>query len=66
MLGSIYLQKRNFFDNSNYKSLQNVSLENSILPDALKNKNIYGLKTKVDFIDIGIPEDYEKIQKYKF
>ena len=46
MLGSIYLQKK-FFDNSNYKSLQNVSLENSILPDALKNKNIYGLKTKL-------------------
>jgi len=39
-----------------------VSLENDVFPKLIV-KSIYGMRVKVFFIDIGIPEDYKKFQE---
>ena len=43
---------------------KNISLENEILPELIKNHSVYGYIDDGDFIDIGIPEDYQKAQSY--
>ena len=62
----VYLFTKHFFSGFRYKSFKNLSLENTILMNELKNKNIYGLYTKESLIDIGIPEDYKRIQNFHF
>jgi len=41
---------------------KNISLENQILPGLIKNHSVYGYIDDGDFIDIGVPEDYQKAQ----
>lgn len=64
--GGVYLFSKSFFNDLTYNSLENLSLEDTILPNELNKKYIYGLETKEILIDIGVPEDYKKIQKLDF
>jgi NDP-sugar pyrophosphorylase family protein len=40
------------------------SLENTLFPALLNNHNLQFIRINADFIDIGIPEDYEKCKHY--
>jgi NDP-sugar pyrophosphorylase family protein len=40
------------------------SLENILFPALLNNHNLKFIRINADFIDIGIPEDYEKCKHY--
>ena len=40
------------------------SLENTLFPALLNNHNLQFVRINEDFIDIGIPEDYEKCKHY--
>lgn len=61
--GGIYFMKKsvlwNFIKNF---SGQFISLETEIFPQFLKNNELFGLPLGGCFIDIGIPEDYQKAQ----
>lgn len=61
--GGIYFMKKsvlwNFIKNF---SGQFISLETEIFPQLLKNNELFGLPLGGCFIDIGIPEDYQKAQ----
>lgn len=41
------------------------SIENDLFPELVKAKKLYGKKIKSNFIDIGIPEDFENFCKLK-
>jgi D-glycero-alpha-D-manno-heptose 1-phosphate guanylyltransferase len=57
--GGIYLLERSFFDT--IPPGRAVSLEKEMFPRLLDRK-LYGFPTNGYFIDIGIPEDFEKAQ----
>jgi len=60
MNGGIYFFKKKVFKLIKNK---NMSLENDILPNLIKNKKISGIKTKNFFLDIGTPENFKKAKK---
>jgi len=57
--GGIYLINKQIFDEFPEK---NYSLENDIFKAYCLRLKIQAFKTKADFLDIGIPEDYAKAQ----
>ena len=60
MNGGIYFFKKNILK---LLKTKNMSLENDILPNLIKNKKISGIKTKNFFLDIGTPENFKKAKK---
>ena len=59
--GGVYLVKPGLTNELNFPSDQAISFETEILPVILgKNKALYGFDFHGKFVDIGIPEDYEK------
>ena len=61
--GGIYYFKKSILEKY-YKNFngQFISLENEIFPQLVNNKELKGLPIGGLFIDIGIPEDYQKAQ----
>lgn len=57
--GGVYCLNKNIFPDS---IPQKFSFETEILEKEIKTGKIFGLESKGYFIDIGIPEDYEKAQ----
>jgi D-glycero-alpha-D-manno-heptose 1-phosphate guanylyltransferase len=55
----VYLIKKNLFDG--IEKDREISFERQILPDLIKS-NAHGYITSGKFIDIGIPDDYERAQ----
>ena len=55
----IYRLKSSLFYNWNK---QPFSIENSLFPFLVKNKQLKGIKLDTTFTDIGIPEDYKKFK----
>lgn len=58
--GGVYLINKHLFDK--YSLPKTFSFEKEILETKLNELNISGFKSSTYFIDIGIPEDYEKAQ----
>jgi len=58
--GGVYLFKKDFFDHCQLPD--KFSLEKDCLEKYYTTLNIYGFPSKGYFLDIGIPEDYEKAQ----
>lgn len=44
-------------------SNKSYSLEKDLFPVLVKSKNLYSIEVKTEFIDIGIPEDYNNLKK---
>lgn len=61
--GGIYFMKKSVLEHfiKNFSG-QFISLETEIFPQLLKNNELFGLPLGGCFIDIGIPEDYQKAQ----
>ncbi|MDF2953381.1 MAG: NDP-sugar pyrophosphorylase [Thermodesulfobacterium sp.] len=59
--GGIYLLNKNFFMSF---ALEEFSFEKDFLEKYYNSYAFYGLEFRDYFIDIGIPEDYEKFKKY--
>ena len=61
--GGIYFMKKSVLEHfiKNFSG-QFISLETEIFPQFLKNNELFGLPLGGCFIDIGIPEDYQKAQ----
>ncbi|WP_075780558.1 HAD-IIIA family hydrolase [Marinitoga sp. 1137] len=62
--GGIYYFKKDILKKyyEQYKN-QKISIETDIFPKLIEENKLYGLPTGGKFIDIGIPEDYQKAQK---
>lgn len=58
--GGVYLINRRFFEKNPFP--EKFSLEKDCLEALVETGQFYGLDCKQYFIDIGIPEDYEKAQ----
>lgn len=56
--GGIYIIKKEIIDQLEENKF--ISLENDIIPFILKEKNMFAYKSDDYFIDIGIPEDYNR------
>jgi len=56
--GGIYVFNRKVFD---YIPESKVSLEKEVFPKLI-GKGFYGMSTKGFFIDIGVPEDYKRLE----
>ncbi len=56
--GGVYLIKKEIFKNT--RSYSKFSFETDVLPDACSSGWVYGVKQDGYFIDIGIPDDYDK------
>jgi len=61
--GGIYCMNKNIFD---IVSGEKFSFEKDLMEAKLNELNIYGKVFDKYFIDIGIPEDYEKAKEYFF
>lgn len=59
--GGIYFGKSSLFDCHETKAL---SIEKDIFPNLVKTKSLYAIPFHNHFIDIGIPEDYFKANKF--
>ena len=59
--GGVYLVNLSALTSTKFQAGEKLSLEDDLLTD-LQNSglSIFGLESKGDFIDIGIPDDYEK------
>lgn len=60
--GGVYVVNRSVF--SRYSQKERFSFEKEILQFMCKNLNFHGYVSEAHFIDIGIPEDYEKAREY--
>lgn len=60
MNGGVYFFKRKIF---RYIKKKNISLEEEILPNLIKNKKISGKLFKDFFIDIGTPSNFKSAEK---
>jgi D-glycero-alpha-D-manno-heptose 1-phosphate guanylyltransferase len=60
--GGLYIISPELFHSWTNAGNKNISLENEILPGLIKNHSVYGYIDDGDFIDIGIPEDYQRAQ----
>ncbi len=59
--GGVYLISPHVIRSSNFLAGQCLSLENDIMPDILAaGGRFYGLECGVQFVDIGVPEDYRR------
>jgi D-glycero-alpha-D-manno-heptose 1-phosphate guanylyltransferase len=59
--GGVYLANRDIFSGITADSDMPVSIEEKIFPDLMKTgRGVYGYMSSSRFIDIGIPEDYER------
>ena len=59
--GGVYLIEPDFLNNYQCMPPKNCSLEDDILPDILsKEKRVAGFLANGTFIDIGVPEDYQR------
>jgi len=56
--GGIYVLNKKIFDNI---PVGKVSLENEVFPKLI-GEGFYGVSTKGFFIDIGVPEDYKRLE----
>ncbi len=61
--GGIYLVNKSAFNN--YARFEPFSIEKNVFEKNLANLQIGGFKSKAGFIDIGIPEEYNRIQAMK-
>jgi D-glycero-alpha-D-manno-heptose 1-phosphate guanylyltransferase len=57
--GGIYLVKNTIFNNFQQ---QKFSIENDVFKVSCNSLNLYAFRTDAFFLDIGIPEDYERAQ----
>ena len=63
--GGVYLINRYILEKHN-PGLKHFSFEDQWLPDLLnRGVHIYGFEMDGKFIDIGLPHEYDKIQKNK-
>lgn len=62
--GGIYIVNPETFSGWSNTGNKSISLENDILPRIISTHNIYGFHDDGDFIDIGVPDDFYKAQKY--
>lgn len=59
--GGVYVMERSLIESGPWQASSPLSLEDDILPDALRaGKRLVGLECVGRFIDIGVPEDYAK------
>jgi D-glycero-alpha-D-manno-heptose 1-phosphate guanylyltransferase len=59
--GGVYLMERSLLGAGPWKPRGAVSLEEDILPKALRaGKRVYGMECSGRFLDIGVPEDYAR------
>ncbi len=59
--GGVYLMERRFLDGGPWRPSSPVSLEEDILPTALRaGKRMFSMEFTGRFLDIGIPEDYAR------
>lgn len=58
--GGIYLTSTKYIDSLALP--HEFSFEKEVLEKQVKNNSLYGFVSDTYFIDIGIPEDYEKVQ----
>jgi NDP-sugar pyrophosphorylase family protein len=57
----VYLANRDVFSGITADPDMPVSIEEKIFPDLMKTgRGVYGYMSSSRFIDIGIPEDYER------
>ena len=62
--GGIYVINKRMLSDTFFPSQRPLSWEDDVLPDLLgRSKRIYGHVMNGKFIDIGIPEDYERAQE---
>jgi D-glycero-alpha-D-manno-heptose 1-phosphate guanylyltransferase len=60
--GAYLLQRALFHEVDRAKAF---SIEKDLFPQILRDQKVVGFKSRAPFIDIGIPEDYHKVQKMK-
>ena len=61
--GGVYFIQPSFLQKLSFQADKPVSLENEILPSALKSGlGLFGLEFSAPFIDIGVPADYSRAQ----
>jgi D-glycero-alpha-D-manno-heptose 1-phosphate guanylyltransferase len=58
----IYIFSHNIVGLLRSKELKKISFEEDIGPKLISNYNVYGYAESAPFIDIGIPEDFDKAQ----
>lgn len=59
--GGVYLMERALLDGGPWRTGLSCSLEDDILPDALRaGRRVFGREFSGPFIDIGVPEDYAR------
>lgn len=59
--GGVYVMERNLLEGGPWLPSATVSLEEEILPFALREgRRVYGLECPGAFLDIGVPEDYAR------
>lgn len=59
--GGVYLAEKSAFVDFTPEAYEPVSLEDQIYPRMLaEGRRIYGFPSSVNFIDIGVPEDYRR------
>lgn len=59
--GGVYLMERSLLKGGPWKPRSPVSLEEDILPFALRGgRRVFGLECSGRFLDIGVPEDYAR------
>jgi D-glycero-alpha-D-manno-heptose 1-phosphate guanylyltransferase len=59
--GGVYLMERGFFVGGPWRPTSRLSLEEDILPSALRTgKRVFGLESAGRFLDIGVPDDYAR------
>ncbi|MCF8364693.1 MAG: D-mannose-1-phosphate guanyltransferase, partial [Bacteroidales bacterium] len=58
--GGVYIINKRFFESQNLPD--KFSLEKDFFEKIYKTEKIYGILCRQYFIDIGVPEDYERAQ----
>jgi D-glycero-alpha-D-manno-heptose 1-phosphate guanylyltransferase len=62
--GGVYLVNASALKRLNYKQYTKSSLENNLLPQFITlGGGLYGFESSGKFIDIGVPEDYNRAQE---
>lgn len=59
--GGVYLTSKQYLESLQLP--ENFSFEKEVLEPQVKNGQVYGFVSDTYFIDIGIPADYEQVQK---
>ncbi len=62
--GGVYLMNPDVFSGLDFHQPKKISLETEVIPRMISEKKpLYGFLSKGRFIDIGIPEDYERANR---